>query len=117
MKKKIFISILILSVFGGYFLLKPSSTTYTSPNGQYTLVVKSKKGMLDMAMPGGGGYYSTVVEIILKDKKGTILGSSEFKQSCGVTLGNVKIKWNIENGYVTCALARSFDLKTGEFQC
>lgn len=99
-----------------YILLPHEVERYESPDRQYILIVKSEFRFF--AMPGGGGSSSAPALIILKDKDGNQISTSDdAKEECGVDVGSIWVEWDLENDMVYYAKARGVNVKTGEIGC
>jgi len=99
-----------------YILLPHEVERYQSPDGQYTLIIKSKFRLF--AMPGGGGSSSAPALIILEDKEGNQISSSDdADEGCGVDVGSIWVEWDLEDDMIYYAKARRINVKTGKIEC
>ena len=99
-----------------YIVTPTEVERYQSPDGQYTLIIKSKFRFF--AMPGGGGSSSAPALIILEDKGGNQISTSDdADEGCGVNVGSIWIEWDLEHDMVYYAKARGINVKTGEIGC
>ncbi len=117
MKKIILIIVLVLSigVLFFYFITTPKVKKYRSPDGNYTLIVTTKRDVFGMTMPGGGGYGSSNAVVILLDRYNKEIANSNSNSDFDATIDNITVEWDMESNEVIYAIARSIDLKTGEF--
>lgn len=119
MKKAIFIvlTLIFLTGAGIYFYNSPKELkTYQSPDGNYELVVVSKKGIFSTTMPGDGGT-SMPVGVVLKDARGKIIGKSSSNSDCGILRFSIEVEWDFENEQVWYARGKTINLKTGKVAC
>lgn len=114
----ILITIVVLGVTG-YFIYQNALVlaTHTSPDGNYTAIIKRNRGFFTSTMPGDGGSDSLPVEVILKDSSGKTIGSSNENPQCGVFYGSIEIEWDFENQWLWYGKAKTIHLKTGEVGC
>ncbi len=118
MKKIVYIivgGITILGIIRFYIVSQIGKTYYKSPNGMYTLIVSSKRGVLDMTMPGDGGSGSGIALIKLLDKNGKVISTSNSEPDSVVFINSIQVDWDFENNEVIYARARLINLKTGKF--
>jgi hypothetical protein len=106
------IGIYALVLLGGYHLFfgKHHMFTESSPDGKYSISVYTSPRLF--AMPGGGGVGSQMTTVVLKNRWGWTIGSSN--DQCSVFYDDIHIEWDYEHNQVNFAMARSIDLDTGE---
>ncbi|WP_062058837.1 hypothetical protein [Aquimarina longa] len=106
--------VLLIGCLCLYYITMPDVITYKSPDGEYTLTVSGKRNIFDISMPGNGGSGSK--EVIIKVfKHNDEIASSESNSDFDVVMGDIRIEWDTAHNEVFYAIARSIDLKTGEF--
>ena len=86
---------------------------YESPNGAYVLIVKAESR--PMAMPGSGGAGSAKAIVIVEDKQGNEVAHSDDAPYFDATVDLIQVKWYLNRQEVSYAIARTIDLRTGEF--
>lgn len=91
--------------------------TFQSPNGEFELVIKRKESLFTAKMPGDGGIDSICVEVILKDAKGNVIGTSDSNPNCEIFMGSIDVEWEIENNTVWYGRGKAINLKTGKTDC
>lgn len=105
-------------MIGVIYIVTPTEVgRYDSPDGNYTLVVKKEFRLF--TMPGDGGLASSPAVIILQDKWGFEIGEPiTMDHQCGGTfLGDVSVKWDMNDNVVYYSKARGINLKTGDAGC
>jgi hypothetical protein len=121
MKKAMYTILIAIVVFVGigYYVFQNAMilATYTSPNGNYKAIIKRDTGFFSSTMPGDGGSDSLPVIVILKDKSGKTIGSSNDNPRCSIFYGSIEIKWDLENGWLWYGKARTIDINTGKVEC
>ncbi len=111
----ILFSILVISLTAYLFFFRKESKTYTSPDGYYSLIIKKKSNLFKTTSPGDGGNYE--VEIVLKNKRGNIIGESNSNLNCRVFNDSIEIEWDIKNDQVKYSRGKTINLKTGKVEC
>lgn len=94
-----------------------SIAKYQSPDGNYALIIKSKRSMFSSTMPGDGGLGSTSIEVILTNAKGKVIGKSSSDTNCETLYLSIDVNWNIENDEVWFTKNKFIHLKTGKPSC
>jgi len=119
--KKVIITLIILGSLvsaGIYFYnAQKKLETYESPDKKYQLIVINARSLFEVTMPGDGGVGSMVVEIILEDANGNIIGKSSSNTDCGILYESVEVVWYIEENLVSYGRGKFIDIKTGEVSC
>lgn len=120
MKKAIYISVIIVILIGvttGMKLFNKSMqiATYQSPDGNYELIIKNDRSIFFSTMPGDGG--NPVVEVILKDANGNIIGTSNSNNTCAIFKDSIYVSWDLENEQVWYGKAKTINIKTGKVKC
>jgi hypothetical protein len=83
-----------------------------SPDKAYRIDVYARRRESAM-MPGQGGFSSKSALLVLKDAKGKTIGITN--EECEAFFMDLAIKWDYpDNNFVSFAVARTIDLKTGE---
>ena len=109
--------LLVLVLIGRFFYNKAMILeTHKSPDGNYELVIKSNRIPFSSTMPGDGGLGSTPIEVVLKDKNGKIIGTSNSIRQGEVFYDSLNIEWDFENNEVWYAKARTINLTTGKVE-
>ena len=120
MKKRIYITLftaLLIGVAIGVNLFNKNMelASYQSPDGQYELIIKNDRSIFFTTMPGDGG--NPVVEVILKDANGIVIGTSNSNSDCAIFKDSITVEWDFENEQVWYGKAKTIHLKTGKVEC
>lgn len=120
MKKAIFVTAFIMILVGvitGTHLFNKSMeiANYQSPDGRYELIIKNDRSIFFTTMPGDGD--NPVVEVILKDADGSVIGTSNSNSDCAIFKDSITVEWDLENEQVWYGKAKTIHLKTGKVEC
>jgi hypothetical protein len=66
-------------------------------------------------MPGDGG--NPVVEVILTDTYGNIIGTSNSNSDCAIFKDSISVEWDLKNEQVWYGKAKTINIKTGKVEC
>lgn len=112
------LAIILLTGISLYvYFIDNKKIKYISPDGSYMLIVKKEMRMFTPKMPGDGGSGNRPVRVILKDRKGKVIGKSDSNPDCGIFESSLEIEWDLENDLVWYGKGKSIHVKTGKVGC
>ena len=111
MRKIIIIILFFLVVAVGWtFYTKPKTLqTFVSPNGEYTLLIVNRKGLIH-TLKGVDRF----IDVKVVDKNGKMIGKTNSK-TCNMYFEDIEIEWGLESVWFT--RAGRVNLITGEASC